>query len=230
MKKSKISFSIDKKLISLVMIASVVSITASAFLSFNSATEILETRIGDQLVSESTLRGNSILSLIHTRIKETQVLATDPMIRNLVSELNQLEYDSSYYSKVQEKRRDFLIQVQAYQELVGFSIGFEDVKVIGNDGKVFFSLVRLPKTDNFSQDERFIRGLVEPFAEFVPADPSGSKMVITMPIYGTDGRGSGPIGVIIATFCMVEGLTLLHDDRDFDPIASHFPLKTPTPR
>jgi len=34
------------------------------------------------------------------------------------------------------------------------------------------------------------------------------------------------IDVIIATFCIVEGLTLLHDDRDFDPIASHFPLKT----
>jgi predicted nucleic acid-binding protein len=32
------------------------------------------------------------------------------------------------------------------------------------------------------------------------------------------------IDVIIATFCIIEGLTLLHDDRDFDPIASHFPL------
>jgi len=38
------------------------------------------------------------------------------------------------------------------------------------------------------------------------------------------------IDVIIATFCIVERLTLLHDDRDFDPIASHFPLKTSTPR
>ena len=34
------------------------------------------------------------------------------------------------------------------------------------------------------------------------------------------------IDVIIATFCIIEGLTLLHDDRDFDPIASRFPLKT----
>ncbi len=37
------------------------------------------------------------------------------------------------------------------------------------------------------------------------------------------------IDVIIATFCIVEGLTLLHDDRDFDPIAFHFPLKTAIP-
>jgi predicted nucleic acid-binding protein len=37
------------------------------------------------------------------------------------------------------------------------------------------------------------------------------------------------IDVIIATFCIAEGLTLLHDDRDFDPIADLFPLKTCAP-
>jgi len=34
------------------------------------------------------------------------------------------------------------------------------------------------------------------------------------------------IDVIIATFCIIESLTLLHDDGDFDPIVSLFPLKT----
>ena len=38
------------------------------------------------------------------------------------------------------------------------------------------------------------------------------------------------IDILIATFCIIEGLTLLHDDRDFDPIASHFPLKAFVPR
>ena len=38
------------------------------------------------------------------------------------------------------------------------------------------------------------------------------------------------IDVLIATFCIIEELTLLHDDRDFDPIASHLTLKTSTPR
>jgi len=37
------------------------------------------------------------------------------------------------------------------------------------------------------------------------------------------------IDIIIATFCIMEGLTLLYDDRDFDPMVSHFSLKTPTP-
>ncbi|MEE8397666.1 MAG: PIN domain nuclease [Desulfobacterales bacterium] len=35
------------------------------------------------------------------------------------------------------------------------------------------------------------------------------------------------IDIIIATFCIMEGLILLHDDRDFDPMVSHFSLRTP---
>ncbi len=38
------------------------------------------------------------------------------------------------------------------------------------------------------------------------------------------------IDIIIATFCIMEGLILLHDDRDFDPMVSHFSIETPTPR
>jgi predicted nucleic acid-binding protein len=36
------------------------------------------------------------------------------------------------------------------------------------------------------------------------------------------------IDLVIATFCILEGLILLHDDRDFDPMVSHFSLQTPT--
>jgi class 3 adenylate cyclase len=198
MKKTKISLGIDKKLIFLVMIVSIVTITASAYLSFNSASEVLQERMFDRLTSESTLRGNSVLSFIHTRIKDTQVIATDPMIRNLVTELNQKPYDSeSYHSSLQEKRIDFLIQIQAFQELVGFSIGFEDVKIIGKDGGVFFSLVKLEGTNNFSNDPKFLRGLIQPFAVFETAENGGSKMIVVTPIFSGE-KGAGPIGVIIA--------------------------------
>ena len=200
MKRNKeISFSIDKKLIFLVMIVSIVTISASAYLSFTSATEVLQERMEERLLSESTLRGNSVLSFIHTRIKETQVISTDPMIRNLVTELNGIPYDpATYYSTIQEKRRDFLTQIQAFQELVGFSIGFEDVKIIGKEGRIFFSLVRLKTTDNFSEDPKFLRGLQEPFAVFEAAENGGSKLIIGVPIYGQE-KSAKPIGVIIAT-------------------------------
>lgn len=35
------------------------------------------------------------------------------------------------------------------------------------------------------------------------------------------------IDVIIATFCIMNDLPLLHDDRDFDPMSAHFSLRTP---
>ncbi len=200
MNQIKISFGINKMLISLVLAVSIISISSIALLSFNSATEVLEERIKDQLTSESTIRGNSILSLVHTRILEMNLLSADPMIRNLVHELNQIEYQSEYYSKIQDKKRDFLIQVQAFQKAVKFSIGFEDVKVIGKDGRVFFSLVSLDKTDNFSQDSRFLQGLIAPFVDFEQAPNTANKMIVTVPIFELEsGWGSEPIGVIIAT-------------------------------
>lgn len=37
------------------------------------------------------------------------------------------------------------------------------------------------------------------------------------------------IDVIIATYCIIEAMPLLHDDRDFNPLADHLPLKTCQP-
>ena len=37
------------------------------------------------------------------------------------------------------------------------------------------------------------------------------------------------IDVIIGTYCILEGLPLLHDDRDFDPMVSHLSLQVLSP-
>ncbi|MDX1595363.1 MAG: cache domain-containing protein [Nitrosopumilaceae archaeon] len=169
----------------------------TAYLSFNYADQILRERAGDQLISESTVRGDSIVFLLGTRIKETQVLASDPMIRNLVSELNDIDSLAELKEKKSQKQRDFLIQVQAFQELVGFSIEFEDVKIIGNDGQVYFSLRKLA-TNDFSKNEMYQRGLKEAFFDFEPAGGQ-TKLVVATPIYPTDNKlGKNPIGVLIA--------------------------------
>lgn len=178
------------------MIVSVLALSITAYLSFNYAEQILRERAGEQLISESTVRGNSLLFLYGTRIKETQVLSSDPMIQLLVSEINNSEPPQTD-SLIQEKRRDFLTQIQAFQELVGFSIEFEDVKIIGKTGKVYFSLGRLG-TDDFSQNQLFLRGLSEAFVDFEPAG-GDKKMIVTTPIFAKDSkRTSEPIGVIIA--------------------------------
>ena len=179
------------------MIVSIVALSITAYLSFNYAGEILRERFGEQLISESEVRGDSVLFLLGTRIKETQVISTDPMIRLLVDEINNSSVDKKD-ELIAEKRRDFLTQIQAFQNLIGFSIGFEDVKIIGKDGQLYFSLGRA-SDDNFSNNEFFKRGLKEPFS-FFESSGNGKKLLVVSPIYSQNSKfGSEPIGVIIAT-------------------------------
>jgi len=201
---SLFSFSLDKKLILFVMIVSIFTLTITSFLSFNYAEEMLKQRVGNQLISESTMRGNSIENLFDTRIKDLQNLSTDPIIQNLVNELNQMKLNMGYDAKIQEKRSQFLISVQTFQESVGYSISVEDIKIIGKKGTAFFSLERLEDND-FTQDPRFIKGMRESFVGFEPVENFEKKLIVTIPIFTADsGKNSEPIGVIISTMRSAE--------------------------
>ena len=191
-----ISLNLGKKLILLVMIVSVVGLSVTGFFSFNYADEILKQRAGDQLLGESIARGDTIRLLFESRIEQNSILANDPMIQLLISEMNEVPENKLKESK-ESNRRDFLIQVQAFQELIGFSIEFEDVKIIGSNGKNFFSLGSNTNED-FSENPFFKRGLKESFIEFEPIE-SGKKMIVVSPVFADDSkRGDDPIGVIIS--------------------------------
>lgn len=178
------------------MVVSVIALTITGFFSFNYADQILKQKTGDQLLGESTVRGETLRLLFESRIEQNQILANDPMIEFLITEMNEVP-EVQLKSIKEEKRRDFLIQVQAFQELIGFSIGFEDVKIIGNNGNVFFSLVGISDED-YSQDKYFQRGLKESFVDFESAE-SGKKMIVVSPVYASDSKiGDEPIGVIIS--------------------------------
>ena len=192
----QISFNMDKKLILLVIMVSITTILITAFLSFNYAEQILIERTNDLLLGESTVRGNSIRLLFESRIEQNNFLANDPMIQILVAEFgNTPEQD---FDKIREsKRRDFLTQIQAFQTLVGFSIGLEDVKIIGTNGNIIFSLGKLTD-NNFSRDPLFQKGLKKSLIDFEPTE-TGKKMIVVSPIFAQDNkRGDDPIGVIIS--------------------------------
>ena len=191
-----ISFNLDRKLIFLVMIVSVVALTITGILSFNYADQILIERASKQLLGESTVRGETLRLLFESRIEQNNILANDPMVQILVSEMNQISDDELKDVK-NDNRRGFLIQVQAFQELIGFSIGLEDVKIVGSNGGVFFSLVGV-KDENFSNNPMFQRGLTESYIDFEPST-GGKKMIAVSPIYAEDSKiGDEPIGVIIS--------------------------------
>ena len=179
------------------MTVSLVAVGISAYLSFTYGVEILKQKTGDQLLGESTTRGTSLRNLFDARIKQIQILATDPMIQVLVDELNNTSEDEDQ-TKINESRRDFLIEVQAFQELVGYSIGFEDVKILGKQGQAYFSLAQISNED-FSQDPYFLLGLEKSFVDFEPVVEGQKRMIVVTPIFAKDdNHSSEPIGVIIA--------------------------------
>jgi HAMP domain-containing protein len=191
-----ISFALDKKLILLVMIVSVIALSITAFLSFSYAEQILKERTGEQLFGESSIRGDTIRFLFESRIEQNQIITSDPMVQILVDELNQIPIDQLPSAK-EEKRRDFLTQIQAFQTLIGFSIGFEDVKIIGKKGDILFSLGTSDKNNLFS-DPLFQRGLQSSFVDFEPFQ-NGKKMIVVSPIFARDSKiGDEAIGVVIS--------------------------------
>ncbi len=178
------------------MIVSVVALSITGYLSFNYADQILKQRAEDQLLGESTVRGETLRLVFESRIEQNNILANDPMIQLLISEMNQTP-DEKLKEIKEDNRKDFLIQVQAFQELIGFSIGFEDTKIIGKDGKVFFSLSSGVDED-FHENPLYQRGLKESFVEFEPAE-AGKKMIVVSPVYADDSKvGDESIGVIIS--------------------------------
>lgn len=191
-----LKFGLDKKLIVLVMIVSVIALSITAYLSFNYADQILKERQGDQLFGESRVRGDTLRLLFESRIEQNKILANDPMIRILVTELNETPDDQ--FEKIRdEKRRSFLTQVQAFQTLVGFSIGFEDMKIISSNGNLLFSLGRVT-SNNYLNDPLFEKGLSQSFVDFEPSS-SGKKMIVVSPIFLHDSKkGDEAIGVIIS--------------------------------
>ena len=87
--KLEISFNLDKKLIFLVMIVSVIALSIIGYLSFNYADQILIQRAGEQLLGESTVRGETLRLLFEARIEQNNILANDPMIQLLISKINE---------------------------------------------------------------------------------------------------------------------------------------------
>ena len=178
------------------MLVSIIALSITAFLSFNYAEQILKERTGEQLFGESSIRGETVRLLLDTRIEQNEIITTDPMIRILVKELNATP-ENQIKESIESKRRDFLTQIQAFQTLIGFSIGFEDVKILGKNGDVYFSLGRTEK-ENYFNDPLFQKGLKSSFVDFEPFQNS-KKMIVVSPIYSEDSKiGDEPIGVIIS--------------------------------
>src|SRR3989338_4964246 len=150
------SLTLDKKLVTLAIFVSLIGIGVTITLSFHYSNIILEERIMDQLFSESAIRGDSVKSLLGAKLQQIQVIGTDPMIRNLINDLNAVDDDSELNKRISEKRMDFLIQIQAFETTIGGSNDLENVEIVSKTGKDLFLLINAKNKKSIPTDEEFV--------------------------------------------------------------------------
>lgn len=196
---------LNKKLILLVMIVSGVTLLMVCVLSFTYADQILKERIANQLIGESTVRGDTVRMLLESHIAHTHGLAGDPVIRSMVSDMNRASAEERNSIRPAGEA-NFVARVQEFDGHLEFSHEIQDVKAIGPDGTVFFSVAGATNGVDYSENPLFQRGLGgETLVEFEPvktgdAGSSGKKMVIVSPIVSEENEDrEKPEGVIIST-------------------------------
>lgn len=193
-----IPVTLDKKLVFLVMAVSLIGIGVTFFISFHYTTLILGERATNQLIGEAAIRGSTVESTMNSKIQEIQVITTNPMMRILVSELNQIEDTRILAEAIAQKRMDFLIEVQAYEVSIGGLDDLENVEIIGIDGERLFVLINTKNKNDYMSDPIFVRGLKEPFTQII-LDADGKRKIVTAAPIFEKPEDQSPIGVAIIT-------------------------------
>ena len=200
-------FSLDKKLIVLVLAVSMVTIIATAALSLNLVDGILKDRIGDQLIDESAVRGNAIKLLLDNRIKEVFVFSSSSLIKDTISDLN--EYTGTELeARILEKKIPVLVQIRNFQIGEGNQIELIDVAIFGKDLKEYFTL---DGRDKFPSKERVIRLANSQMMEFFQDSEGKRWLIVAMPI--KDEQNQGILGVV-AAIMGTENLDRILEDKD----------------
>ena len=196
--RSPIPVTLGKKLVALVMMVSLIGIGVTVFLSFHYSNIIIEGQVMDQLTSQSAIRADSIRNVISSKIQQIQVIADDPMIKNLINEISTIEDEAAFTAKASERRIDFLIEIQAFEATIGGLNDLENVEIINSDGTRLFSLLSIRDKKNFLSDPIFVKGKNESFAQLTLGKDSKRKLVLVTPIFDKP-KDSEAIGVVIVT-------------------------------
>ena len=204
-----IALTIDKKLVFLVIAVSLIGIGLTVFLSFHYSKVILGERATYQLIGEAAIRGGTIERVFNTKMQEIQVITTNPMIRNVVSELNLIQDKQILIENIENKRTDLLIEIQAFEVSIGGLDDLENVEILGNHGQVLFSLVNNKSKRDFSLDPTYIHGKKEPFSQIILGKDGKRKIVTAAPIFEkTDDSSAVGVAIVTANTNQIDNVLL----------------------
>ncbi|ABK77558.1 adenylate cyclase [Cenarchaeum symbiosum A] len=166
------------------MVVSVLALSITSFLSFSYSDQILRERAGAQLSGESSIRGDSVLFLLNTRMGEVQTIASDPEIGALV--------EGAVSSGGTPAASEFVEQLRAFEHLTG-SEDLEGLVIAGADGRVLFERGNV---GDHTGNPLLIRALKGGTSDFVPWE-DGKRLLVAAPL-APAGGGSVPAGVVMA--------------------------------
>jgi len=154
----------------------------TSFLSFNSAEKILRENTQDLLIGEASIRGNAVIDLLKSRTNDVEILAKNQQLIDLVQEMNQSHDDGQQILSFNDKREQFLKIINEYQKDVGYSIDLEDVKIVGSDGTIFFSLVNISSNNASDLDMGIPDNVQGSEIRFESKNNPVKKLVIVYPL------------------------------------------------
>ncbi len=189
----RISFSLDKKLILLVLAASLIATGVTAALSLNLIDGILKEKIKAELVEESNVRGNAVKILLDNRISEVFSLASNTRIRDTVIELNRYPDMNSRESRILEAEIPIKVEIRNFQLGEGRQIELADVAIFGKNLDVYFVL---EDKSWLLQTETILELADGKMMEFVQDSERQRQLVIAMPIM--DNQSGGTVGMVVA--------------------------------
>ena len=160
----------------------------------------LKDRVFEQLETTVSGRATALELLIKLRIQQTQTIAATFIVQEYMNYFEKKASDPIDNSELEKTLTGNLEKVLSrFQDITGGQTGFFDFKLIGDNGKVYYSTDQSLIGKDFSKNPRFSRAILgESFLEY-DFDKANNKplMVVTGPITHFDSAEQ--IGVIIAT-------------------------------
>jgi len=184
--------SISTKLIVLMLTISITSIAITAGLAYNFTDSVLKDNIKQSLKNESETRGQTISSIINSRIEKLESFAQNQVIRDAFSELIPNLNEVTFHDILEQHLPRIHTEFQSFQ-LNEFEAGLRDLQIINMRGKPIFSLNE--EIDPFD----YVKGnyiVNKPVVEYVQGIDKSRLLKISLPVYSESGKQDG---VMIAT-------------------------------
>jgi len=188
--------SINVKIILILGATTIAIFTIGTIVGFETSDSLLKDRMENQLISESTSRGNAIKNLINTRLQLVEILSKNNIIINLASEIQEKSDSQDMQIYPESSKEIFLGEIKRFQDTFQSSLGLVQLYIVGNDGNVLYSL----NESNFDSLKLVIPKLEKniQFFEFIQNNDGSKLMVISSTIFEKKSEPESSLGSMIA--------------------------------